>query len=191
MNSTNLAYAEAQENWNKELDSMVEQKTLSESTWNYFVKEMKKVFRFTYKETKWFKNCKTAKLIATIPFAAGCDAPERTAILHLCAYIAEIKGFHKYCSHLPSDDINLFKRLDAIATFENGNQAIIEEGMNILALIMIEGYHKSEEADKKNNVYNPFVSGAWNYEELKFKINNKIKRNNYFSEIITADGWTF
>ena len=47
------------------------QRALPESTWNYIVEEMKTVFRFTRKETKWFKNCKTAKLIATIPFAAG------------------------------------------------------------------------------------------------------------------------
>ena len=177
MNSTNLAYAEEQENWNKELDSMIEQKTLSESTWNYFVKEMKKVFRFTYKETKWFKNCKTAKLIATIPFAAGCDAPERTAILHLCIYIAEIRGFQKYYAHLPNDDLNIFKRLDAISTFEGGDKDIIEHGMYLLARIMIEGYHKSEEADKKNNVYNPFVSGAWNYEEKRETIADILNKN--------------
>ena len=80
---TNLAYAE---NLEEEKETVFTEKlnSLPDSTWNYFVKEMKKVFHFTHKETKWFKNCKTAKLIATIPFAAGCDEPERTAIAHLC-----------------------------------------------------------------------------------------------------------
>ncbi len=32
------------------------QRALPESTWNYIVKEMKTVFRFTRKETKWFKK---------------------------------------------------------------------------------------------------------------------------------------
>lgn len=39
---------------------------------------------------------------------------------------------------------------------------------------MIEGYRKSMENDKINNVYNPFVSGKWNYKELKKELTNKI-----------------
>lgn len=84
-------------------------------------------------KTVWFMNCKTAKLIATIPFAAGCNEPERTATAHLCIYMAEI----------------------------------IDYGMNLLGLIMIEGYHKSGNEDQKHGVYNSFVSGAWNYERMK------------------------
>ena len=45
--------------------------------------------------------------------------------------------------------------------------------MNLLALTMIEGYHKSEETDKNNGIYNPFVSGKWNYEICK----NRIKQS--------------
>lgn len=98
-------------------------------------------------KTVWFKNCKTARLIATIPFAASCNEPERTATAHLCIYMAEIRGFQKYCAHLPSDDISLFKRLEFILTFEGEDTEIIDYGMNLLGLIMIEGYHKSENED--------------------------------------------
>ena len=162
MNTTNLAYAENLEEIKNE-----DVKNIPESTWNYIVDEMKKVFRFTHKETKWFKNCKTAKLIATIPFAAECDEPERTAIAHLCIYLAEIRGFQKYYAHLPSDDIDLFSRLGFISTFEGGKKEVIEYGMNILALKMIEGYNKSKKQDSKNNVYNPFISNVWDYDNLK------------------------
>ena len=81
--------------------------------------------------------------------------------------MAEIQGFQKYCAHLPSDDRDLFKRLGFILTFDGGNVKIIDYGMNLLGLIMIEGYHKSEKEDQKHGVYNPFVSGAWNYEIMK------------------------
>lgn len=166
MYNTNLAYEEKHEEETKTV-FLERINALPENTWNYFVNEMKKVFRFTRKETVWFKNCKTAKLIASIPFAAGCNEPERTAIAHLCIYMAEIRGFQKFCAHLPSDDINLFKRLEFILTFEGGDTKIIDYGMNLLGLIMIEGYHKSEKEDKKQGIYNPFVSGAWNYERMK------------------------
>ena len=88
-------------------------------------------------------------------------------------YIGEIKGFQKYYAHLPSDDEDLFQRLAFISTFQGGDQKIIEHGMNLLALIMIEGYHRSEDEDRKNGVYNPFVSRAWDYEEIKKELTNK------------------
>lgn len=93
-------------------------------------------------------------------------------------YVAELQGFQKYYAHLPSDDKEVFNRLARISTFDGGNQKIINHGMNILALIMIEGYKKSMEKDKSNNIYNPFVSGKWNYKNIKNKLIweiNKIK----------------
>ncbi len=169
MSKTNLAYSEKSMKIANGCTA-VKQNAMPESTWNYIVQEMKNVFRFTRKETKWFKNCQTAKLIATIPFAASCDEPERTAIAHLCAYIAELRGFQKYCAHIKDDDYDIFRRLAFISTFEGGDQKIIEQGMNLLALIMVEGYHFSEGADRINGVYNPFVSGAWNYDVVKSKL---------------------
>lgn len=177
MNMTNLAFAQ-NENKTEHCIMTKEDVQMPEGMWDYLVEEMKKVYRFTRKETKWFRNCKTAKLIATIPFAAECDEPERTAIAHLCIYLAEIRGFQKYYAHLPSDDSDLYKRLGFISTFEGGNREIIENGMNLLALIMIEGYHRSEEIDKQNGAYNPFVSGTWDYEILKNKLIESLEKHN-------------
>lgn len=145
--------------------------------WDYLVSEIGKVFRFTHEEIEWFANCKTAQLIATIPFAVNCIEPERTAVAHLCIYIAEIKGFQKYCIHQKSDDFNIYNRLSFLSTFKGGNEKIIQEGMDLLALTMIEGYNKSKAEDKLNNVYNPFVSKKWNYKEIKEKITKKMLRH--------------
>ena len=59
----------------------------------------------------------------------------------------EIKGFQKYYACNPLDDIDLFERLEPISHFRGGDKKIIECGMNTLAYIMIEGYHKSEKFD--------------------------------------------
>lgn len=169
MNNSNLAFSYKSNIWD-----------LPE--WNYLVEEISKVFRFSEDEKQYFENSYTAKLIATIPFEAGCIEPERTAIAHLCVYVAELRGFQKYYAHLPSDDDDVFNRLARISTFEGGNKEIINHGMNILALIMIEGYKKSMEKDKLNNVYNPFVSGKWNYQSIKNKLIweiNKIEVPNF------------
>ncbi|MCQ2583584.1 MAG: hypothetical protein MJ160_06730 [Treponema sp.] len=154
---TNLAYSYQANEWK-----------LPE--WNYFVAEISKVFSFTQKEKKQFENSPTAKIIATIPFEANCSEPERTAIAHLCLYVVEKKGFQKYCSHLSSDDSDIFNRLAFISTFEGGNKEIIDHGMNVLALIMLEGYKTTLKTDKKNNIYNPILSGSWDYKSIKNKI---------------------
>lgn len=187
MNMTNLAFAE---NGTENCVITEDEFQMPEGMWGYLVEEMKKVYRFTRKETKWFKNCQTAKFIATIPFAAGCDEPERTAIAHLCIYLAEIRGFQKYCAHLPSDDIDLFQRLGFISTFEGGNRDVIEYGINLLALIMIEGYHRTEENDRKRGVYNPFVSNAWDYKALKNELDKKVRANNFKTlELFYSEYW--
>lgn len=152
--------------------------------WDYFVNEIAIVFNLSEKETERLAKSNTAKLIAAIPFAAQCYEPERTAITHLCLYIAEIKGFQKYCSHQYSDNSTVFKRLAFISTFQGGNEKVIKHGMNMLAYIMIEGYHKSMQYDKENNIYNPFIDGAWDYQQLKKSILNTI--NSYHDDLLDS-----
>lgn len=169
-----------------------ENEILTTEDWNYFVSEISKVFRFTQKETEWFSNCKTAQLIATIPFAAECIEPERTAIAHLCLYIAEVKGFQKYCAHVPADDNDIYNRLAFISTFEGGNKTIIKSGMSLLALIMLEGYYNTMEEDEKKHIYNPLVNKQWNYSALKKDLIKSIMQSenifyNYIQENI--DVW--
>lgn len=125
-------------------------------------------------EKVYYSDFQEWNYIATIPFVAGCRKPERTAIAHLVIYEAEIKGFQKYYSHLPSDDDDIFNRLGFISTFEGGNPAIIEHGLNILAYIMVEGYNRSKEKDVQNNIYNPIANGKWNYSLLKKELLQKI-----------------
>lgn len=144
--------------------------------WSYLLTEISKVFSLNSKEIEILSNSTTAKIIATIPFESNCKEPERTAIAHLCLYIAELKGFQKYCSHNKEDDADIYNRLAFISTFEGGNYQIIEHGMAILALIMIEGYKKSKQKDEKAGVYNPLVSGTWNYQSIKNSLLLKINK---------------
>ena len=121
--------------------------------WSYLLTEISKVFSLNSKEIEILSNSTTAKIIATIPFESNCKEPERTAIAHLCLYIAELKGFQKYCSHNKEDDADIYNRLAFISTFEGGNYQIIEHGMAILALIMIEGYKKSKQKDEISHAH--------------------------------------
>lgn len=142
--------------------------------WNYFVSEMQSIFRLTQEETDSFANSSTAKIIAAIPFLAGCYRPHVKAIAHLSLYLTELKGCQKYCACSPLDDSDLYERLEPISHFRGGDKKVIESGMNTLAYIMIEGYHKSEKLDAENGNYNPFISGNWNYRILKNQLTKKV-----------------
>lgn len=150
--------------------------------WNDLVEEIKSVFKLTESETERLYQSKTARIIAAIPFAAGCEEAERTAILHLCAYMAEIRGFQKFCSHLKSDDESLYKRLEMISHFNGGDKKVIEHGMDMLAFIMLKGYKASQKADAANGIYNPLNSGAWDYDAAEKLLEAKIK--NYHNAML-------
>ena len=135
--------------------------------WDYLVSEIQKIYRLSDEETVKFSNNTTAKIIAAIPFVAGCYRPEITAIAHLSLYMNEIKGFQKYCACSMLDDNDIYERLEPISHFRGGDKKIIKCGMDTLAYIMVEGYHQSAKADAENDKYNPFNSGNWNYHILK------------------------
>lgn len=143
--------------------------------WDSITAELFEIFRMTTAEKERFYNSNTAKIIATIPFAAKCREPERTAFAHLVIYISEIRGIQDAFAHTPSDDEDLYNRLAFISTFEGGNTAIIQHGIDMLALIMINGYFYSKKHDLKYGIYNPFNSGAWNYSKIKSELIKKIE----------------
>ncbi|MCR4953628.1 MAG: hypothetical protein K6A43_06080 [Treponema sp.] len=141
-----------------------------EQKWEYYVDAIADIFRLEESEIRNLRNSVTAKIIAAIPFAAECKDADRTAIAHLSLYMVEKKGFQEYCCHLPSDDEYLLKRLAFISTFEGGDEAVIEHGMYMLALIMVEGYKRSAHRDIKYGIYNPIANGKWNYAKTKKEI---------------------
>lgn len=157
--------------------------------WDYLVSELARVFNLNENEISTLYTSQTAKIIAAIPFAASCKFPERYAICHLANYISEKKGFQEYASHCVEDDDNVFSRLAPIANFEGGDKDVIHHGMVMLALTMLEGYRNSMEKDKDDHVYNPLVSGSWNYETLKRSLLFELKKmESFILDELYADG---
>jgi hypothetical protein len=138
--------------------------------WDTLCTCIAETFRFTETERIAFERNKTAQLIAALPFAAGCDEPERTALAHLAVYMTEIRGGSSIGGHTPGDNESIFARLRLIASFKGGNPAVITHGMNKLALIMVQGYKRSKEEDALRGVYNPLNDCSWNAEELKVQL---------------------
>jgi len=142
--------------------------------WDYLINEIQSVFKLNEFERKRLETSMTAKLIAFLPYASGAKDADRTAIAHLCIYIAEKKGFQRFCAHVPSDDDSPFTRLEQLSNFNGGDKNVIDHGMTILACIMLEGYRASQKIDLQNGVYNPLNSGVWDYEKIKHSLEYRL-----------------
>lgn len=134
-------------------------------------------FRFSAEEDEAFARDSVAKLIAAIPFEAGCDEPERTALAHLAVYMTELRGGRKIGDHTPADNASPLARLRLLSSFKGGNEIVIAHGMNLLALVMLTGYIQSKDEDKENNIYNPLNDGSWDAPAMQEGLLEKIRAN--------------
>ncbi|ULQ59909.1 hypothetical protein K7I13_00745 [Brucepastera parasyntrophica] len=149
----------------------------TDQSWTELCNCIAETFRFTEDEKVSFSMNRVAKLIAAIPFAAGCDEPARTALGHLAVYMTELRGGSIIGGHNPSDNEDIFTRLRLLSSYKGGNQEIISHGMHQLALVMIVGYEKSMDKDEYLGVYNPLNDGSWNAEEMKLDILRELKKS--------------
>ncbi len=145
--------------------------------WNELCDCMAETFRFTEQERKLFAEDAVAQLIAALPFEAGCDEPERTALAHLAIYMTELRGGRKIGDHTPADNEGPMVRLRLLSSFKGGKREVIEHGMYLLALVMLTGYIRSKESDKQNNIYNPLNDGSWDAGKLQGEFLEKIRAN--------------
>ncbi len=137
-----------------------------EETWKEIVSIIASTFSMDKTRADKLLTNATAKLIAAVPFLAGCREPMRTALAHLATYIVSgTPAAEKIFDHKAEDNYDVFARLATISHFEGGDPAIINRGMKHLAAMMIEGYKKDVSSDKAAGLYNPVGDGKWNAEE--------------------------
>lgn len=138
------------------------QTLFDDKIWQDLAKRVADAFQMSADKAARLGANKTARLIAAIPYVAGCDHPDRTALAHLSTFIlASSESCRRIFDHRLSDDASPTARLAPIADFQGGDKKVIAQGMDILAAIMVNGYKKDIEKDKKSGEYNPVLSGAW------------------------------
>ena len=149
--------------------------------WKKIIKDTAEALRMNSEETEWFINKRIVNLIAAIPFLAKCRNPERTALSHLASYVLSIRAATKpYADCVKSDNSvgSISERIKTISYFEDGNQDIIDRGMNLLILNMISGYERDKEDDKLSAKYNPINDGILDFTNEKDRIIKDIKSVN-------------
>jgi hypothetical protein len=128
----------------------------------------------TQKEKERLREGRIAKLIAAIPFLAGCEDAERTAVAHLGTYLLSVRETKPYFNARPEDGASPLERLRLGSNFKGGDQRIIERGLCLLALNMVSDYKRDIEEDERLGKYNPIAAGAWDFEDTVADLEYKI-----------------
>ncbi|MDC7239096.1 MAG: hypothetical protein PQJ50_01920 [Spirochaetales bacterium] len=119
---------------------------------------------------------KVARLIAQLPYLAGTERPERDGMSNLVIFILSSYGStKKLFRHVPEDDSSVFERLKPIMNFTGGNEKILDRGMSLIAMVLVNDYRRDMEEDLTTGHYNPLNSGRWNYEEIIRELTDRIR----------------
>lgn len=143
--------------------------------WEELSKDVAAAFRMSEKEAEKLYDKKVAKLIASIPFLAGCSDAERTAVTHLGAYILSNRETKHYYNANTTDNESVFERIRLMDTYKGGNRNIIERGMSLIALTMIDDYKRDIHIDNAIGKYNPVADEAMEYQTLRKALVERIE----------------
>lgn len=121
------------------------------------------------------QNNQLARLVAGLPFIAGCDNAERVALTHLLTIYLASNDWKKEFLHGESDNEGIFRRLERISHFDGGDPAVIRKGMLLLAAAMISDHKHDAVADMAFGKFNPLNAGDWNHDMMMQEIREEIK----------------
>lgn len=142
--------------------------------WDRALLDVADAFAMDEEERIRFCAKPVARLIAAIPYLAGCERPRRTAIEHLGVYVLSVRATRSAFFASPEDDHDVLARLDPIMRFRGGNRQIVDRGMAVLGLNMIVDYDRDRRVDSVLGKYNPIGSGAWDGEALAEQFRRRI-----------------
>ena len=146
--------------------SAVEIRLFPESAWEDIFGPVSQAFRMTEDEKSRFYDNRIARLIAAIPFLAGCEDAGRTACVHLGAYFLSIREPKAFFNARADESGTVFDRLRLLADFKGGDARVIDKGLSLLALNMVCDYQRDVEEDAKLGKYNPVGAGDWDYKTI-------------------------
>jgi len=145
--------------------------------WEDLAFKICKSFSFTEEESCNFLSNKVAKLIGCLPKIAETKTPERDGCSNLAVYIMSIRDTKQIYNHQAHDDTDVFARLQDIMNFNGGAQGILQKGMTLLALMMVNDYKRDVDSDILDGKYNPVASGAWDFNLIRAQLIAEYEKN--------------
>jgi hypothetical protein len=94
----------------------------NEIRWSQMVDKIADAYRLDKEERQQLRNNKAARLVAGLPFVAGCREPLRTGLSHLSLFVlASTEACRHDFDHKPADNADPLIRLKPISHFIGGD----------------------------------------------------------------------
>ncbi|MFW5800825.1 MAG: hypothetical protein ACOCVC_02230 [Spirochaeta sp.] len=138
----------------------------SDSVWRGIVMALGYSFRLDNQEQNRLFEHKFSRLLAFTPFHAGCEQPMFTAIDHISSNMVACRGAEHLADADPRYDEYPEKRLQRLFTHTGGDSLVLKRHRALVTLFMAAGYNRDRKYDDQIGIYNPFNSGAWDWEKL-------------------------
>ena len=100
----------------------------------------------------WLQQTKVARLIAELPYIAGCQNADRAAYAQVGTLLLASRN-SKVFGHRPTDTLR--SRLFTIRHFEGGDRQLIERGLHLPELGSLSDHVADMEYDQVVGKYNP------------------------------------
>ena len=143
----------------------------NDRTWKRLLNMAKEVFSIDEERPANLRVNPVFKLIGALPFLAGCDEPERTALSHMSIFLlAASPATRPAFSHNFRDSANLERRMERISHFPGGQKKIINRGMKLLSLAMLSDHVHDIDSDRRIVKLNPVGAGHWDAHEIMKEI---------------------
>ncbi|HAE21693.1 MAG TPA: hypothetical protein DCG47_05135 [Spirochaetaceae bacterium] len=147
------------------LDKKSARRLLGEELWLEIAGDLAAAFRMDASEAEALRGNRIARLVAALPFLAGCEDAARTAVAHLGTYLLSVRETKGWFCATPADGSSIMERLRLGASFKGGDKDILERGMSLLALNMVSDYKRDLTEDAACGKYNPIAAGDFAFEE--------------------------
>lgn len=172
----------------QDVERRISSKLFTDELWSEIAGDLAAAFRMNPLEAGAFQNNRIARLVAALPFLAGCEDAGRTAVAHLGIYLLSVRDTKHWFSATPEDSTSIMERLRLGASFKGGDKEILHRGMSLLALNMISDYQRDLAEDKALGKYNPLGAGDFDFRETIEQLEWDIAKRpcDEMDEIITA-----
>lgn len=145
--------------------------------WESIVSRVQPALRLSDEETEAMKNHKLIRMFGLLPKFADCPNPEGTGFMNVVVYMAERNGGRDLFLHHPEHDRNILSRLQPFHNImRKGNQEVVEKGLALASLVMLQDYQADREEDLAKNKYNPLNNGAWEFSSARAQLMKVINK---------------
>lgn len=142
--------------------------------WESIVSKTAETFRLNDSEADSLRKNELVRMFALLPYFAECPNHEGIGLLNVSIYITERVGGREFFIHHEGHDLEYLRRFQPFRdVMAGGKEEVIEKGLALAGLVMLNDYLQDQEEDVARGKYNPLNEGSWDYDSARQALEGK------------------